>query len=327
VEKRTSQQSVGPSPEVVTFGETMAVFAPTTREPMRDALEFRLRVAGAESNVAIGLARLGHSAGWMSLLGNDELGLAILHRIRGEGVDTSRTKLIEGGRTGVMFKDAYGQDTRVFYYRDGSAASQMGPQDLDLPYIAGAKILHITGISPALGDSVALAVEQSIAFAQANGVLVSFDPNIRRKLWGNRDLSGLMENLLLRADIVLLGKDEAKALLGVDEPDQVFAALFTRGRARWIALKDGAKGSDVAVPGRSLFSPPHACSPVDSVGAGDAYDAGFLAGILSNRSLETCGTMGGIMGAMATQTLGDFEGVPDAAAMQRILAGSQEITR
>src|ERR671934_1813319 len=164
--------------DVVTFGEVLALFAPTTAEPLRYARQFELRWGGAECNFAIALTRLGLRCGWQSLLGDDELGRLILQGARGEGVDVSRVRLVAGHPTGLYLKQFVAGTTQVFYYRKGSAASTLGPEDLDLDYFKSARWLHLTGITPALSASCRAAVERAFELAADYSLSVSFDPNL-----------------------------------------------------------------------------------------------------------------------------------------------------
>ena len=314
--------------ELVTLGETMAVFAPTANEPLRYATHYRIRIAGAESNLAIGLQKLGHSAGWISRLGEDEFGHFILNQIRAEGVDTSRVVFDGQHRSGVMFKEINAiSETKVFYYREGSAASFLSPADIDPDYIAAAKILHITGITPVLSESCSLAVQKAIAIARQNQVLISFDPNIRLKLWNGRDYTPLMLEILKQADIISLGVGEARILLQTDAIHEIFEQLFKLDRLTYLAVKDGPNGAWVGTKDAIHQIPPTKWKRIDAVGAGDAFNAGFLAGILEGLPLETCGTMGSIMGGLATQTAGDTEGLPSQAEMHNFLTNKEIIYR
>jgi 2-dehydro-3-deoxygluconokinase len=139
-----------PLPEVVTFGEVLAMFSPLSAEPLRYARQFELRWGGAECNFAIALTRLGIRTGWISRLGEDELGRMVLQGTRGEGVDVSRVRLLPSHPTGLYLKQFVAGSTEVFYYRRGSAASTLGPEDLEPAYFAAARWVHLTGITPAL---------------------------------------------------------------------------------------------------------------------------------------------------------------------------------
>lgn len=302
-------------PEVITIGESMAVMTPGEPGPLRYVADYRLRMAGAESNLAVGLCKLGHTAGWISRLGEDEMGYFVLGAVRAEGVDTQYVKMDGAHRTGLMFKELRGAQTNVFYYRENSAASFLCPEDVKPRYLREASILHLTGITPVLSESCTRAVKAAADTAVRNGVRLSFDPNIRKKLWNGRDYTGLLRELLFTSQIALLGRSEAEELLGTGEPDAVVRLLRDKG-AHWIALKDGSRGAWVADRSRIERIEPFDCTAVDSVGAGDAFNAAFLAGILEGRDLVTCGRMGGMAGAMATETSGDIEGLPSRAQLQ-----------
>ena len=218
-------------PQIVTVGETMAAFTPGSTGFLRYVKNYEMRIAGAESNLAIGVSKLGHSAGWISCLGRDEFGEFVRNSIRAEGVDTSRVVFDPEYRTGIMFKQVRNaSETSVFYYRENSAASHMHPRILDEDYLAQADVIHLTGITPVLGDSCRETVLAAMDLAGKHKKLISFDPNIRRKLWKDRDFVPMLRDMMFRAHIVLLGADEAEALLGVSEAGRIMDLLFERDR-------------------------------------------------------------------------------------------------
>ncbi len=307
-------------PEVVTLGETMACMVPDKPGLVRYAGSFGICAAGAESNVAVGLCKLGHEAGWWSVLGQDELGAMVQNAIRSEGVDTTRVKFSRENPTGLMIKQTKRNgETAVFYYRSQSAASGMRPEDLDETYIGSAKILHLTGITPVLSDSAMETVKEAMNMAERSHTAVSFDPNIRKKLWGPRDYRSQIREMALRAQIVLMGKEEAEILFGTDEEQRIFDIIFSHGNAQYAGIKYGAQGAAVATPQERVSIPPYPCTPVDPVGAGDGFHAAFLAGILEGKSLGECGAMAGIAGALATESGSDTEGYPSRQRMDEIL--------
>lgn len=312
--------------ELITFGETMAVMVPNESGPLRYTSGFRLQMAGAESNTAIGLAKLGHSAGWISSLGCDELGQYVLSAIRGEGVDVSHVLFDENHHTGLMFKQFGRDETTVYYYRENSAASHYDVMDIPYEYIRSAKILHLTGITPVISLKCHDVVEGLIEFAKDNNILLSFDPNIRRKLWGDKDYSELIRNMIFGCDIAFLGLDEAKALLGTDNVENIVDTLIGHG-VKYIAIKNGSLGAWCASKDELIHIPPVECSPIDPIGAGDGFNAGFLSGILKGRDLVICGKMGSIAGAMATETHGDINGYPSQREMEQRLNQSSQIYR
>ena len=186
-------------PECLTLGETMAAFTPDRMGPLRYVQNYGIRVAGAESNTAVGLAKLGVSAAWVSRLGADEFGQYIRNQLRAEGVDCSGVKFDLDHRTGVMFKQTSSGETSVFYYRADSAASHLDPRDLDEGTIRGCRILHLSGITPVLSESCRRTVEAAIEMAKRNGVKISFDPNIRKKLWKDTDFTPMLQQMTRQA--------------------------------------------------------------------------------------------------------------------------------
>lgn len=313
-------------PEVITIGESMAILVPEQTGRLRYVRSFALRAAGAESNVAVGLCKLGHTAGWISRLGRDELGYMVRNTLRSEGVDTSRVEWDDEHPTGVFFKEIFSHsETSVFYYRSNSAATVMACEDE--AYLRQAKIIHVTGITPVLSDSCKDMVERVQAFARREGILFSFDPNIRKKLWKDRDYAPMLRKILMNSDIAMLGLDEAEQLLGTRDLEQIRSTLMQEGSVRWLAVKMGEKGAVVSDRTGSLEIPPYPCVCVDPVGAGDAFNAGFLSGILKGEPLALCGQKGAIAGALATETTGDMEGVPTEEIMTRLLEHKTQIYR
>lgn len=295
--------------EIVTLGETMAVMAPCENGRLSQVGSFVLKIAGAESNTAIGTARLGHTAAWISAVGDDELGRYVVDSIKKEGVDVSEVSVDPHHRTGLMIKEIADGKTTVYYYRESSAASHMAPDIVTHDKLNGAKIVHLTGITPVLSESCRETVSKLFDAARASGALVSFDPNIRRKIWYGVDYLPILRELTEKSDIALIGLSEAKEMYGEDNPEKVVEHLLSVG-VKYVAVKDGANGAWCASAHEKVFIPPIKCNSVDSVGAGDGFNAGFLAGILEGRSLEVAGIMGGAVGAMATETVGDVNGYP-----------------
>ena len=313
--------------DVVTFGEVLAMFAPLSADPLRYVRQFELRWGGAECNFAIALTRLGVRAGWISLLGDDELGRMILQGARGEGVDVSRVRLVPDHPTGLYLKQVVAGRTSVFYYRRGSAASTLGPEDLDPGYCRGARWLHLTGITPALSTSCRAAVERAFELAAELGLTVSFDPNLRLKLWTIEQARAVLLPMMRRCDVLLSGEEELLPLLGLTSREEAVETVLA-WRKPTLALKLGAEGALVATPDQRLHLP---CLPVelivDSVGAGDGFDAGFVAGRLMGWDLGRSAELGNVVGASALGVRGDFEGYPTLAEATAILDGRPSVTR
>jgi len=297
--------------DVVTFGETMVLFNPETQGPLRYVGTFTKSIGGAESNVAIALARLGHKAGWFSKLGDDEFGRYIKSTVMGEEVDVSRVKKDPKRTTGILFKERFSTvNPNVYYYRKGSAASHLMIEDLDLEYIARAKILHVTGISLALSEEMREAVFYAVREAKKRGVLISFDPNIRLKLWSKEEARETILEMVKLTDLLFPGKEEAELLLGLTEPEEIADSFLNLG-VQTVALKLGKSGCYVKNKETEAFVHGYTVDhPVDTVGAGDGYAAGFLSGYLEHLSLTECAQRANAVGAMATLVKGDMEGFP-----------------
>ena len=313
--------------DVITLGEMMVMFVATEAGPLRGIELFRKHVAGSEANVAIGLARLGHRAGWISRLGDDEFGLYIRNFLRGEGVDVSQVILDPEHPTGVAFKERRELGARkVIYYRRGSAASFLSPSDLNPSYFVGARYFHVSGINPALSPSCHETVLAAIEIAHQAGALVSFDPNVRLRLWDAETCRTTLRGILPRCDIVLPGADEAELLTGESDPERAARAIRALG-PRLVLVKLGAQGS-LGVSDDGIIRVP--AFPlervVDPVGAGDGFAAGFLSGQLRGWSIAESMRLGNLVGACAMSVSGDVEGLPTWDEVQA-LQSSRDVAR
>jgi 2-dehydro-3-deoxygluconokinase len=298
--------------DVVTFGETMVLFTPQSSGPLRFVNQFSKTVAGAESNVAIALARLGHQVGWISRLGRDEFGLYIRNFIRGEGVDTSRVVFDDEHPTAVFFKERQvGQETKVYYYRRGSAASFLTPDDVDETYLAQAKFLHLTGITPALGETCLETVEHAIRLARKHGVTVVMDPNIRLKLWSKERAREVLNRIAAQVDVVMPGMEEGEILTGETTPEGVARKLLRQG-AQAAVIKLGERGAFyMTADGMQEYVDGFPVAQViDPIGAGDGFAAGFLSGLIRGWTYREAVRLGNRVGAYAVTVPGDVEGYP-----------------
>nr|WP_323184909.1 sugar kinase [Kitasatospora purpeofusca] len=298
-------------PEVVTVGEAMAALRATG--PIRLAPPMELSVAGAEANVAIGLARLGHRARWVGRVGADPFGALVLRTLRAEGVDTAHTRVDTDGRpTGLLVReDSIGDLASVHYYRERSAGSALCPEDV-LPALGpGTRVLHLTGITPALGPSAARTVEAAVARARELGITVSLDVNHRARLWSQDRARRTLLPLARAADILIASADELHLVADdptLDEADTV-AALLDRG-TREIVLTRGGAGGSVATTRGTHHAPARRVPVVDVVGAGDAFAAGYLSALLDGLTVEQRLHRATDTAAFAVATRGDWEGLP-----------------
>jgi 2-dehydro-3-deoxygluconokinase len=313
--------------DVVTIGETMTLFTPNEEGPLRHARSFSMKFGGAESNLAIGLSRLGHKSRWISRLGEDEFGDAMASFIRGEGVDISFVTRDAEAPTGVFFKEFRRlNDTRVYYYRKGSAASKMTAELLPEAAIQDAKYLHITGITPALSESCRSTLEKAIHIAKENRIKIVFDPNLRLKIWPDEaEARKFITKYASQSDIVLPGIAEAQFLFGSHSEEQ-FIDYFHDLGAETVFMKLGKEGSLVSAPSISKTRVPgfFVERVIDPIGAGDAFAAGVLSGLLDGLTLEESARRGNAMGAMVTMVNGDAEGLPVRADLAAFINGSTD---
>jgi 2-dehydro-3-deoxygluconokinase len=314
--------------DVLTFGETMVLFNPDSKGPLTYVHNFSKSIAGAESNVAVALARLGNSVGWFSKLGEDEFGTYIQHTIRGENVDVSRVTFDDKRNTGVLFKERFAHvNPNVYYYRKGSAASKLSVDDLDEEYIKSAKILHITGITAALSVETRRAIFKAIEIAKANNVLVSFDPNIRLKLWSLEEARIALLKIASMADIIFPGIDEGTMLLGISDPEEISKKFLDMGCST-VALKLGPAGCYIANKNEAHYVGGFEVkAPEDTVGAGDGFAAGFLSAYLKELSIQECGEYANGVGAMATLVRGDMEGFPTHKQLMEFIGKEKHLDR
>lgn len=291
---------------LVTCGEAMACLAAPEPAPLRIGGSLRLTIAGAESNVAIGVARLGHPTAWIGRVGEDELGELVLRTLRAEGVDVRAARRDGAAPTGLMVKERrLGLLTRVHYYRAGSAGARLSPADVDDALVAGAGLVHVTGITPALGIGAADAVEALLAAAHRHGVATIVDVNHRERLWPSREAAATALGRLARAgDHVMLGAREL-ALLG----DGIVSELLAHA-ARTVVVSSGAKGATLHTAEGTVSRPAPSVAAADTVGAGDALTAGFASGLLDGLPAEEALQRGLRTAAFAVASAGDWEGLP-----------------
>ena len=307
-------------PELLTFGETMVSMTPEEPGYLRYVSGFRARIAGAESNVAIGVSRLGHSAAFVSSFGDDALGELALSELRREGVDVSHVLRDPLHRTGVMFKERVApRETNVFYYRENSAASHMTGGMVPDALLRQTRLLHLTGITPALSASCRETTLSLARRAKEAGVTVSFDPNFRSKLWSREEASAVFREILPYTDVLLPGLEECALLFGSETLEQAVDAVRESG-IPLAAVKLGRDGCALVQDGQCVLLPPYPMNDVvETVGAGDAFAAGFLAGLLEERPPEDCGAMANCMGAMATRSADDYQTLPDRRTLDVLL--------
>ena len=309
-----------PAFDVALFGEAMMLLVADRPGALEDATGFLKRTAGAETNVAIGLARLGFKVGWASRLGADSMARYLLDSMRGEGIDCTHVVCDATQSTGFQFKARVtdGSDPLVESHRKGSAASRMTPADIDEPWLRSARHLHATGVFPAISATTLPTAIRTMDIAREAGRTVSFDTNLRPGLWGSTDtMRSTINALAARADWVLPGIEEGLILTGETAPEAV-ARFYRAQGAKLVVVKLGAEGayydSDTEGTGRVPGFPVE--KVIDTVGAGDGFAAGVISALREGKSVPEAVRRGSWIGARAVQVLGDTEGLPTRAQLE-----------
>lgn len=312
-------------PEILTFGEAMAMFVADTPGDLTDIEHFHRRLAGADNNVAIGLSRLGFHVGWLSRVGADSFGEFIHRALKAEGIDDRYIHIDEQHPTGLVFKERTqgGADPRVEYLRRGSAASHLAIEDAKAVDLQSLTHLHATGITPALSDSACQLSRHLMKQARAHGASISFDPNLRPSLWPSENsMRTTLNELAGLADWVLPGLSEGQQLTGQKTPHDVAGYYLDQG-ASAVIIKLGAEGSYYrgTLDGKEesfTIAGCHVAEVVDTVGAGDGFAVGVISALLDGETARQAVQRGNLIGAQAIQVVGDMEGLPNREQLQAL---------
>ncbi|MEU8207988.1 sugar kinase [Micromonospora sp. NPDC049044] len=299
--------------DLLTLGETMAAFR--SSGPLRLGGTAGISVAGAESTVAIGLARLGHRAAWIGVTGADEPGALVRRTLRAEGVDLTWSRIDPSAPTGlILFENRVADINRVTYHRAGSAGSRLGPADVTRAFDAPGsppRLLHVTGITCALGVEPYQSVLAAVRRARAAGSTVCLDVNHRQRLWSVTEAAAALRPLVPSIDLVVASDDELAVLTDAADP---VAALLSAGVTE-VVVKHGAGGASSHRATGTVHRPARTVPVVDTVGAGDAFVAGLLSGWLDGVDAPARLDRAVTTGAFAVATRGDWEGLPERAEL------------
>jgi len=313
--------------KILTFGEAMAMFVAEAPGSLEHIEQFQRRIAGADTNVAIGLARLGFPVSWLSRVGADSFGRFIRRTLELEGLDCRYLIEDEDHATGLVFKEQaeHGADPKVEYFRRGSAASNLSVVDADTIDFTTIRHVHATGIPPALSDSCQDLSWCILEKAREAGASISFDPNLRPSLWDSEsDMRDAINAMACQSDWVLPGLAEGQRLTGYKTPEDIADFYLERGVSA-VILKLGPHGAffrgrlgeiedTFTVPG--YFVP----KVVDTVGAGDGFAVGVVSALLEGLSPLSAIRRGNLIGAQAVQVRGDMEGLPDRTRLSELEA-------
>ena len=308
--------------KIILMGEPMGLFMANETGPLSKVNTFTASIAGAEYNVAVGLARLGHTPAYCTRLGFDPLGERILDGMRQNHIATDLVTQVPGELTGFMMKSSTDQgDPDIAYYRKGSAASRLSAHDIDKLDLYGCERLHVTGIFPAVSESALAATRRLMARAKALELPISFDPNLRPQLWeSEKKMTATLNSLAQGVETVLPGLGEGKLLTGQDTPEAV-AAFYHRLGVKNVVVKLGKDGAYYSEKdGQSGYSPAFPVKKlVDTVGAGDGFAAGVISALAEGETLEEAAFRGNAMGAIQITHKSDNEGLPTREQLARII--------
>jgi len=303
--------------DAVTVGETMAMVRTDRAGRPLNQDSCTLALGGAESNVAIGLARLGHPVRWISALGNDVLGDMIESAVAREGVEVLAPRS-STRPTGLMVKSpSTGTERFVTYYRSGSAAAELSAHSVSEEMLRDARLLHLTGITPALSESARGLCLDVVGRARGLGLTVSLDINYRSALWSLSQAAPIVRELALQADVIFGDRAELELLLdnAAASDHELLSAVAALG-ATQVVLKRGDRGAMAYVRGEFFEHSAIPVNVVDTVGAGDAFVAGYLSGWLDSAEPADCVRRGVICGARACEHAGDWEGAATRAQLE-----------
>ena len=299
-------------PEIICLGEPMAEF---NQQP--DG-RYQYGHGGDISNCAVAAARQGAHVGIISALGEDNFGQSFLELWKKEGIDTAGVSINPAAPTGIYFV-THGPDGHEFTYRrKGSAASLMQPADLPQETIAAARILHVSGISQGISDNTAQTVSEAIDMARAHDTLVSYDTNLRLKLWPLDKARKVIHEAMARCDIALPGMEDASQLCGYDDPDAIADFYLDLG-AKIVALTLGAEGALVATAEHRERIPSIEIEAIDATAAGDTFDGVFLAHYVNSHDPFQAARYAVAAAALATTRYGAAESIPQRQEVSAIV--------
>lgn len=303
------------SPDIVCLGEPLIEF---NRPKEGDGRTWLQGFGGDSQNVAIAAARQGASTGYLTSVGQDWMGDAFLDLWKNEGVDASRVSRHPTAPTGVSFVTHSAAGHKFDYLRKNSAASLMTPGTLATDYIAGARVLHLSAIGQAISDSARATCDAAIDAARTAGVKVSYDTNLRLRLWELDVARAVIDATIARCDIALPSLDDSRELTGLTEPDAIAAYYLGLG-APLVALKMGAEGSLIAMRERMIRIAPHKVEAVDATGAGDTFDGAFLTRLLAGDDPEAAARYANVAAALSTTGYGAVTPMPRASDVLTVL--------
>lgn len=307
--------------KIITIGEPMALFVAEQGGSLEEVKQFGRYVAGAEVNFSIGMSRLGHEVTYVTQLGTDPFGKSIKKFLQQNEIDTTYVTFEPNYLTGMQWKQKVEVgDPEVFSARKNSAASHMSLETIEKLNWDGFDHIHLTGIPPALSSECRLAVYELMKQARANGVQISFDPNLRLGLWADRnEMVKVINELASKADIVFPGIEEGKLLTGSEDVIEI-ANFYHAAGVKTVVIKLGAKGAFTSSNGNQFYTEGFPVEKViDTVGAGDGFAVGVVSALLEGVPVEKAIQRGTAIGALAVMSPGDNDGLPDRTSLEEFM--------
>lgn len=304
--------------EVVAIGEPLLEFNACEPGSLREVKSYTVGYGGDTSNFCIAARRLGVACAYVTRLGDDEFGRIFLDLYTREGVDTSHIVIEPNGFTGIYFISRKGVTHSFTYYRGGSAASHLSPNDIPIELIKNAKILHTSGITQAISNSACDAAFYAMDVAKRAGVIVTYDPNIRLRLWSANRARGIVREAIRLADFVFPSLEDAKILSDKTNPQAIAEELLALG-PKAIIIKLGEAGALLATPSEVKIFPPFKVRVVDTTGAGDTFDGAFVSAYLRDWALSDCVIFANAAAALSTTKTGAVEGIPKFKDVEEFL--------
>ncbi|MEC5424528.1 sugar kinase [Virgibacillus sp. C22-A2] len=312
---------------VLTIGDAMITMNPASRGPLRFVSHFERKIGGAELNFAIACARLNLSSTWISRLGKDEFGRHIHNFARGEGINTNNVKLMEGYPTSINFKEINEDGSgRTFYYRHDSPILTLTTEDIRGELFDDVSVIHLTGVYMAIDKKNLEIVYKIIDIAKDKNIPISFDPNIRLKLWDIKDAREAYNTIFPHVDILLTGLDEIELITGISSETDL--ELFAKkNNISELVIKDGGNGSRLYTGNQWFYQDAFPVKVVDTVGAGDGFDAGYVYSYLHNKTAADKLKFANAVGAFVTTVSGDNEGLPYLEDVENYLSDKKVVER
>lgn len=312
---------------VFTLGDALITFDPTETGPLRYVPGFTRKVGGAELNFAIGCARLGLQTKWASRLGGDEFARVIYNFARGEGVNMANVEFVKGYPTSLNFKEVREDGSgKTFYYRYQSPILTMMPEDIKEEMFEDIDLVHLTGVFLAIDPKNLAITKRVLEIARQKKITVSFDPNIRLKLWTLERAKAVYQEVFPFVDILLTGLDEIEMING-DSSSKALEELAEKYNIQQLVVKDGANGAKVLNDQKWFEKEAFSVKPIDTVGAGDGFDAGYIYSVLNGFTPEKALEFANAVGALVTTVSGDNEGLPYLEEVQALIGNEQVIER